>query len=111
MQTLKDWIDKLKRTDSLIIVEGKKDKEALNKLGIYNIETLGGRPIFKLVEDIALKAKRVIILTDLDKEGKLFYHQIKHHLQRKNILVEDGFRHFLFKKTNISYIESLPRFI
>jgi 5S rRNA maturation endonuclease (ribonuclease M5) len=111
MQTLKDWIEKLKKSESLIIVEGKKDREALNKLGIYRVETLDGRPIYKLVEDISLKTKKVIILTDLDKEGKIFYHQIKHNLQKKKILIEDGFRDFLFKKTNISFIESIHKFV
>lgn len=111
MQTFQDWINKLKKSDSLIIVEGKKDKQALRKLGITNIETLNGRPTHQLIEDISSKTKKVIILTDLDKEGKIFYHNIKHNLQKKKVKIEDGFRQFLFKKTNISCIESLPKFI
>ena len=108
---MQDWIHKLQKSDSLIIVEGKKDKQALEKLGIDNIETLNGRPTYQLVEDILEKTKKVIILTDLDKEGKIFYHRIKHNLQKKKIKIEDGFRQFLFKKTNISCIESLPKFL
>ena len=111
MQTLQDWINKLRISDDIIIVEGKKDKAALNKLGIKNIMPLNGKPLYKLTEEISELKKPVIILTDLDKEGRKFYSKLKHDLQKKGVKIKDGFRKFLFKKTKVTVIESLPNFI
>ncbi|MBL7147296.1 MAG: toprim domain-containing protein [Nanoarchaeota archaeon] len=111
MQTLQDWTNKLRISEDIIIVEGKKDKAALNKLGIKNIIPLNGKPLYKLIEEISELKKPVVILTDLDKEGKIFYHKIKHNLQKKGVKIKDGFRNFLFKKTKVNIIESLPNFV
>ena len=111
MQTLLDWINKIKISEDIIIVEGKKDKIALLKLGIKNIFPLNGKPLYKFVEEISEFKKPVLILTDLDKEGRLFYSRLKHNLQKRGIKIKDGFRRFLFKKTKVTVIESLPNFI
>ena len=41
-----EHIDKIKQSDTLIIVEGKKDKKALENLGIKNIIELNKKPLF-----------------------------------------------------------------
>ncbi len=52
-----------------IIVEGKKDKKALNNIGLFNVHTLQGdyRRIVKKLKD--KNVKKVFILTDFDRRG------------------------------------------
>lgn len=109
MLDLKEEIKKLKH--NLIIVEGKNDKLALEKLGIGNIVVLNNKPLFEIVEEVSLKTREVIILTDLDKEGKLLYHKLKSNLQKFGVKVNDSFRNFLYKNTKLRQIEGLRRYI
>ncbi len=110
MQDIKDWIIKLKQSKKFILVEGKKDKLALNSLGINNIITIN-KPLYKLTEEISEKTKECIILTDLDKEGKKLYHKLKHNLQKQGVIVDNKFREFLFKNTKLSNIEGINSYI
>ena len=89
METIEDWISELKNTDKIIIVEGRKDKEALNNLGINNIITLKQKPIYKIIEEISESSKEVIILTDLDLEGKKLYSRLRSGLQRYGIKIDN----------------------
>jgi 5S rRNA maturation endonuclease (ribonuclease M5) len=63
-------VEKIKESNTLVIVEGKKDRAALQKLGINNIIELNKKPLFQIVEDIANSNDECVILTDLDKKGK-----------------------------------------
>ena len=103
-------LEKIKLYGKPIIVEGKKDKEALMKLGITNIFTIK-EPLFKLCENISKKNKEVIILTDLDKEGKRLYSKLKENLERNGVKVDDEFRIFLFKETKLTQIEGIITYI
>lgn len=94
----------------LIIVEGVKDKKALNSFGITNIITLN-RPLFSVVENVAEKTKECAVLTDLDKEGKKLYSQLSKDLQRHGVKINNKFRNFLFKETQLRQIEGLTSFV
>ncbi len=104
METLEEWTEKLKNCNKLIIVEGKKDKKALEDLGIYNIITFSNSSHISIEK---IDHKEVIILTDLDQAGKKLYAILKTNLQRRGIKIDNKFREFLFKKTKISSIESI----
>jgi len=91
----------------LVIVEGKKDKKALENLGFKKIITLT-KPIYKEVEDI--KEKEVILLVDLDKEGRKIYSKLKKSLNRNHIKVDDKLRLALFK-TDLRQIEGLDTYL
>jgi|SRR3989344_4853142 len=107
MKDLSDWITKLKASKRLIIVEGKKDKAALESFGVKNIITLN-KPLFVIVEEVSLNTKECIILTDLDEEGRKLYHSLKHQLQRNGVKIDTKFREFLFR-TKVTCIENLPK--
>ena len=94
-----------KEKDSLVIVEGKKDKVALEELGLSNIIILN-KPLYEIVEKI--NAKRVLVLTDLDKEGKQLYAKLKKDLNKLGVVVDDRLRNLLFK-TDLRQIEGLTR--
>ncbi len=108
---LLEWIEKIKDSDKIVTVEGKEDKKALERLGIINIVQLNKKPLYKVVEGLIEKGKEVIILTDLDKEGKKLYGKLNHDLGRFGVKVDNGFRHFLFKKTKLRQIEGLDSYI
>ena len=72
-EELNEFIEKLKESNKLIIVEGNNDKKALEQLGINKIVTLNKEPLFKIAENISKEHKDVIILIDLDKKGKQLY--------------------------------------
>src|SRR3990167_11343619 len=91
-EEFQDLIDKIITSDILVIVEGKKDKIALEKLGINNIVELSKKPIFQIVEEIADSNDECIILTDLDKEGKQLYSKLNSNLQKHGVKVNNRFR-------------------
>ena len=65
------FIQELKKANKLIIVEGIKDKRALNKLGVNNyIVSLSKKQVYAVIEDVSKITTEVIILTDFDKKGK-----------------------------------------
>jgi len=106
VESVEDWLNSLKESDKLIVVEGIKDKKVLEDFGIVNIITLN-KPMYKLVEDIYETKKEVVILTDLDKEGEYLYKKLKSDLQRFGVKIDNKFREFLFRETKISNIESI----
>lgn len=93
--------------EKTVIVEGIKDKRVLEDIGFNKIITLNGRPLYKIVEE--LNCKEIILLVDLDKEGKKLYSKLKSLCSRNGIKVDDRFRNYLFKETKIRQIEGLKR--
>lgn len=98
-----------KLRNKVIIVEGIKDKKALEKYGIAKVIVLN-KPIFQLCEALS-EIEEVVILTDLDKEGKKLYSKIKENLTRNGIKIDDSFREFLFKNTELTQIEGLDSYL
>ncbi len=102
---LQDWANKLAMSKLLVIVEGKNDIKALNKLGVTNIRELK-KPLYAEVESIASLAIRVVILTDCDKEGKKLYGKLKKDLNKLGVKIDGQYREFLLK-SGYSHIEGL----
>ncbi len=110
-EELLEWIEKIKDSGKIVIVEGKEDKAALKRLGITNIVQLNKKPLYKIVEQLVEERKGVIILTDLDKKGKQLYGKLNHDLQQFGVKVDNRFRNFLFKKTQLRQIEGMDSYI
>ena len=109
MKDFEEWVRKLKKSKKAIVVEGKKDKLALEKLGIRKDIIILNKPIFQVVETIASTYKDCILLLDLDKEGRKLYHNLKHDLQKHKVRIDNKFREFLLKEKKIKQIESLKK--
>ena len=105
------YIDKIKQSNTLVIVEGKKDKIALQKFGVKNIIELNKKPIFEIIENISSKNKECVILTDLDKTGKALYGKLNHGLQQFGVKIDNNFRNFLYKHTKLRQIEGLTTYM
>ena len=106
LNDLMAWIEELKSSNEIKIVEGKNDKKALESLEIKNVITLN-KPLFQIVENISKKSKKCILLVDLDKEGKILYSKLKKDLQRNGVKTNDTYRNFLYRKTNLKNIEGI----
>mgnify|MGYP001616541408 CR=1 FL=1 len=99
--------------DAAVVVEGKKDKEALEKFGINGkrIFVLNKKPLFAVAEELAKDYSEAMILTDLDFEGKKLYGKLNTQLQQLGVKVDNNFRNFLFKHTKLRQIEGLSNLI
>ena len=111
MEDFDEWIKELKKgsKEKLVLVEGIKDKKALEQLGVSNIITLK-KPLYKIIEQIAGSEKECIILLDLDKAGKDLYHKIVPSLKHLGVKVIDDYRNFLFK-TKLRQIEGIISYL
>ncbi|MFW9779894.1 MAG: toprim domain-containing protein [Candidatus Heimdallarchaeota archaeon] len=99
--------------DAIIIVEGTRDRQTLQELGILNLVVVKGGKSVDEVIDLIDERKRVIILTDFDKEGKRLRREFKRRIQRhKGIIIDSFARHFLYKvcrERGVTEIENLDR--
>jgi 5S rRNA maturation endonuclease (ribonuclease M5) len=111
MKDINEWIKELRSFDGIIIVEGIKDRRALSSFGIKNIFVLSKKPLYAVVEEIASKTDKVVILTDLDKKGKELYGRLRQDLQKHGVKIDRKFREFLFKKTKLSHLEGLSTYV
>ncbi len=111
MPEIDQWVEKLKEEQLWIIVEGPKDKASLQKFGLKNIIYLRGKPLFEVVEWVASLTDECIILTDLDREGKKLYSVLKAELQKQGVRINDKFRNYLFKETDLRQIEGLYNYV
>lgn len=104
-----EFLEKLKKDSKkkIIIVEGRKDKKALEGFKIKNIIILR-KPLYLIVEYVVKSEKDCIILTDLDKKGKELYGKLASSLKQFGVKIDDRFREFLFK-TKLRQIEGLTR--
>ena len=67
-----------------ILVEGKKDEEALKNLGINgNFMKVSGSPLklFEIAEKAAKSSSKIIILTDFDKKGNELAKKLSEDIQ------------------------------
>ena len=106
-EEFRELADKAIASSMLIIVEGKKDRAALNKIGIQNIIELSKKPLYRIIEEISDSNDECIILTDLDKKGKELYGRLNSELQKRGVKVNNKLRDFLFKNTRIRQIEGI----
>ncbi len=104
-----ELLDEIKQKNLLVLVEGQKDARALKELGIINILSLK-KPLFAVVEEIASKEKEVVLLTDLDDEGKKLYHELSRGLQKHGVKIDNRLRGLLFK-TPIRHVEGLSGYL
>lgn len=105
-------IEKAKGDNSLIIVEGRKDKIALEEIGLKNIFVLNedSKSLLIQVEEIAKRKEECIILTDFDKRGKKMHDLVKSELLQRGIKINNKLRGRLLK-AHLSHIEGISTFL
>lgn len=111
-QQIEMQLELLKRESKhyAVLVEGKKDKLALEYFKVKNIITIT-KPLYSIVEEISMKYEKCILLLDLDKAGNRLYKTLKYDLQKNGVKVDSRFRSFLFQHTGLKEIEGLRSFV
>jgi 5S rRNA maturation endonuclease (ribonuclease M5) len=98
----------------VLLVEGKRDRGALNLLGVFGeivqVQTSDG--ILGVAEDLALRNKKAIILTDWDRKGGQLCLLLKNALKANGVEYEANTRSRLVNLVSgeIKDVESLPSF-
>ena len=107
-EIISELIKELQAETVPIIVEGKKDKEALEKFGIHNVHTLSGKPAFQIAEELQ-GTPRVVLLLDFDKKGRALKSQLLQNLEKVRVKVDLRYDKML-RQTQLSHIEGLPQY-
>ncbi|MBL7169769.1 MAG: toprim domain-containing protein [Candidatus Aenigmarchaeota archaeon] len=95
-------------SDFSLIVEGKRDKIALEKIGLTNIFTLSGKAVDKFIETLPTNRKYVI-LTDFDKEGELLESKIYEIMSKNKFSLNKRLRLSIKNSFGITKIEELRK--
>lgn len=90
---------------SAVLVEGKRDRWALESLGVKNVFTIAGIRLTDL-PDILEGYSSVVLLFDLDKHGELLVKKAKDILSREGYILIDRYRDKL-KELGITYVEDV----
>jgi 5S rRNA maturation endonuclease (ribonuclease M5) len=109
MYRIISFLHRLKeKKDSIIVVEGKRDKEVLREFGFNNVYT-----IYELRKDerVFLNYKEAIILTDNDNKGRILYKYVRNLLESDGIIINDIERRRFFKYFRVREVEDLRKHI
>ncbi|KXS44843.1 toprim domain-containing protein [Methanolobus zinderi] len=116
LENIEEIIDELLHLpeDTVIIVEGKRDVRALNRLGIkghFEMATHGSTS--NLCEDIAKTGKNVIILTDWDRRGNMLMSDLTKHFHSLGVNPDVRIRERLIAivQKEIKDVEGLPTYV
>jgi len=96
------------KKNSIIVVEGRRDKEVLMEFGFNNVYT-----IYELRKDdgIFLNYREAIILTDNDNKGRILYKYVRNLLESDGIIINDIERRRFFKYFRVREVEDLRKYI
>lgn len=99
---------------NIIIVEGQKDKQTLEELGIHgDIQLATRNPLYILTEQLSQTKQEIIILTDWDRAGEKLAKQLTRHLQHFGTTPNTHIHHTLagLVKKDIKDVEALGRYL
>ena len=109
MPELEKVLEDLK--DAIIVVEGKRDVQALNKLGLRDIVPINGKPLIDIVQGIekTRRNQQVVILTDFDRQGRKLNAKLMTLLQSYKVPINTRLRRMMsgFGKTSIEDLTGL----
>lgn len=87
VEELLDEIREHAESGALIIVEGRRDRNTLNRLGIEGEILLATHmPLLDLADGIASEHREVVMLTDWDRGGNELAARISRHLRSQGIM-------------------------
>ena len=107
---IKEIINQLNNQDAIIVVEGKKDKRALEKLGIDSkifLLNCDKKSLIETSETLAQKSRQVILMLDSDPKGLELTKKMKNHLQSQGVHVNTKIGKTLLRLATSQVVESL----
>ncbi|OMH41083.1 toprim domain-containing protein [Desulfurobacterium indicum] len=108
LMELKNFINRTENT--IIVVEGKRDKIALKKFGIDRVYPLKGKGFHDFAQILSdeIKPQSIILITDFDPEGEIIFQKLQKIFSRYNLPIDTSFREEL-RKTGIKFVEEIPK--
>ena len=98
-----------------ILVEGLKDREALQALGVHGhiMHINLGKPLIDFCSDISLEFRKVTILTDWDSKGNTLCMILKKDLKACDVSFDARLRGRLaaLLRKDVKDVESIPAFL
>jgi 5S rRNA maturation endonuclease (ribonuclease M5) len=96
-------------SDFCVVVEGKKDVQALEHLGVNNIETINahGGPVDLIDELKERGVRRIIILTDYDRTGETLAKRVSELAEAAGIHVNNVARQKIRQLFHVRFVERL----
>lgn len=94
-------------TESMVFVEGQKDKKALLKIGCKEVLTVSGNLRNSSLLASNNHTKKVIVLTDLDRRGNELAVRAREELEGFSIKVNTEYRTMLGGILKIRYFEEI----
>ncbi len=94
-----------KMQESCVLVEGKRDKIALEKLGCEDVIAVSGRT--RQLRNL-VKAKKIIVATDLDRKGNELARMIREEMEGM-VKVDSETRIQLARLLEMKYFEDAKR--
>jgi 5S rRNA maturation endonuclease (ribonuclease M5) len=98
-----------KLRESWIFVEGKRDKEAMGRLGCRNVLTISGNLRLSCDKVTEKGVGMVFVLTDLDRRGDQLAALARDELEARSVSAELTARKTLGSILNIRYFEDAKR--
>jgi 5S rRNA maturation endonuclease (ribonuclease M5) len=111
---LKLWEDFLSAANdesTVIVVEGDRDRRSLRSLGVSGQILLlhSGRGMSRLTRSLSHPGKKVVVLTDWDREGGQLAHRLVELLTAEGVSVDAEFRRRLTRvlRGEVAHVEGL----
>ena len=91
-----------------IIVEGRRDMEALRSMGVEGemLQVSNGVPFCEFCDAVA-KHPDVILMTDMDREGWKLARRLRSSLSQRGVRVNERFRLSLMRRLDAHQVEDL----
>lgn len=110
LEKLERVFEELRENPHTKIVEGKKDKKALESLGISGVRTIHG-PLTDFADKLRESEGRIILLTDFDRRGRLIADRLCELLKNDGVKVDLEYRREIRGLARIRTFEELvPRY-
>jgi len=95
IEALRELLANISSLTDVVVVEGPRDVEALRRLGYQNelvISSQIGVNDYDLMNQLSIRYRRILILTDFDQEGASQSQKFSKILEREGVIVEQGLR-------------------
>ena len=104
LEELSRLLSELKEDGRVKVVEGERDKKALEYFGITNIKMIHGSSLAKLAGSVK---GDVILLTDFDRTGGMLTKRLCELFKNESIHVDLDYRREIRRYSKINEIEEL----
>ena len=99
------------KEEPLIIVEGKRDKIVMEKIGFNDILEISGKRLEDVVEEVVKRRpKTVVVMTDFDHEGRKKASSLYKNFEKKRIHVDKRMRKVV-RRIGVVSIEELSHYL